>query len=98
MVEGDDMAQHLNHFRELANQLRSLSEDGKGMDDTELVTILTLSLPQSYEPLVMALQSRSDTVTESTIIATIHCSDVGYCLFRNPLVMHIPYHVPSLLL
>lgn len=57
MVEGDDMAQHLNHFRELANQLRSLSVDGKGMDDSELVTILTLSLPESYEPLVMALQS-----------------------------------------
>ena len=37
-------------------------------------------------------------VTESTIIATIHCFDVGYCLFRNPLVTHIPYHVPSLLL
>ena len=63
MLEGDDMAQHLNLFREIANQLRSLSEDGKGMDDTELVTILTLSLPQSYEPLVMALQSRSDTIT-----------------------------------
>lgn len=63
MVEGDDMAQHLNLFRELANQLRSLSQDGKGMDDTEVVTILTLSLAQSYEPLVMALQSRSDTIT-----------------------------------
>ena len=37
-------------------------------------------------------------VTESTIIATIHCPDVGYCLFRNPLVTHISYHVPSLLL
>ena len=34
------------------------------------------------------------TVTESTIIATIHCPDVGYCLFGNPLVTHIPYHVP----
>ena len=63
MSEGKDMAQHLNLFREIANQLRSLSEDGKGMDDTELVTILTLSLPESYEPLVMALQSRSDTIT-----------------------------------
>ena len=62
MSEGEDMAQHLNLFRELANQLRSLSEDGKGMDDTELVTILTLSLPESYEPLVMALQSRSDPI------------------------------------
>ena len=37
-------------------------------------------------------------VTESTIIATIHCSEVGYCLFRNPLVTLISYHVPSLLL
>jgi len=63
MSEGDDMAQHLNQFRELGNQLRSLSEDRKGMDDTELVTIVTLSLPESYAPLVMALQSRSDTIT-----------------------------------
>ena len=37
-------------------------------------------------------------VTQSTIIATIHCSDVGYCLFRNPLVTHISYHLPCLLL
>ena len=33
------------------------------MYDSELVTILTLSLPQFYEPLVMALQSRSDIIT-----------------------------------
>ena len=33
-------------------------------------------------------------VTESTIIATIHCSGVGYCLFGISLVKHIPYHVP----
>jgi len=63
MAEGHDMAQHLNKFRELANQLRSLSVEGKGMDDNELVMILTLSLPGSYEPLVMALQSRRDTIT-----------------------------------
>jgi len=63
MLEGEDMAQHLNQFRELSNQLRSLLVDWKGMEDSELVTILTLSLPESYEPLVMALQSRSDTIT-----------------------------------
>ena len=33
-------------------------------------------------------------VTESTIIATIHCPDVGYCLFGISLVTHIPFHVP----
>ena len=63
MREGQDMAEHLNQFRELANQLRGLSTDGKGVDDGELLTILTLSLPESYEPLVMALQSRTDLIT-----------------------------------
>jgi len=33
------------------------------MEDTELVTMVTLSLRESYEPLVMALQSRRDTIT-----------------------------------
>lgn len=63
MREVDDMAEHLNQFRELANQLRGLSNDGKGMENSELTTILTLSLPESYEPLVMALQFPSDTIT-----------------------------------
>jgi len=67
MTEGADMANHLNQFRELSNQLRSLSQDGRGMDNSELVTIRTLSLPESYEPLVMALQSRSDIVTFDTM-------------------------------
>ena len=31
-------------------------------------------------------------VTESTIIATMHCPDVGYCLFGISLVTYIPYH------
>ena len=61
--EGQDMAEHLNQFRELANQLRSLSSEDKEVDDSELVTILTLSLPASYEPLVMALQSRYNLIT-----------------------------------
>ena len=61
--EGQDMAEHLNQFRELANQLRSLSSEDKEGDDSELVTILTLSLPASYEPLVIALQSGSDLIT-----------------------------------
>ena len=34
------------------------------------------------------------TVTESTVIATMHCPDVEYCLFEISLVTHIPYHVP----
>lgn len=33
MVEGKDMVEHLNKFRELANQVESLSATGKGMED-----------------------------------------------------------------
>ena len=39
------------------------------------------------------LFSVSGNVTESTIIATIHCPDIGYCLFGISLVTHIPYYV-----
>jgi len=63
MSEGQDMAQYVNQCRELANQLRGLSQDGKALDDSELLTILTLSLPDSYEPLVMVLQSQTDIIT-----------------------------------
>jgi len=48
MSERQDMAQHLNQFRELANQLLGLTSEGKDVDDSELLTILTLSLPESY--------------------------------------------------
>ena len=63
MVEGEDMAEHLNRFRELANQVQSLSSNSKGMEESELVTLLSLSLPESYEPVIMALQSRTDDLT-----------------------------------
>ena len=33
-------------------------------------------------------------VTESTIVAIIHCPDIGYCLFGISLVAHILYRVP----
>jgi len=63
MQEGDNMPKHLNKFRELANEVESLSATGKGVDTTELVTLLSLSLPESYEPIIMALQSRWDDIT-----------------------------------
>jgi len=63
MVEGDDMAEHLNKFRELANQVESLSADSKGIKNNELITLLTLSLPESYKPIIMALQSRADKIS-----------------------------------
>jgi len=58
MSQGQDMSQYLNNFGELANQLEGLTTERKEVDDGELLNILTLSLPESYEALVMALQSR----------------------------------------
>jgi len=56
VVEGEDMAEHLNRFRKLTNQVESLSPSGMGMEDNELVTLLSLGLPESYKPIIMALQ------------------------------------------
>jgi len=41
----------------------NLSSNRIGIPDGDLVSMLRLSLPRSYEPLIMAVQSRSDTVT-----------------------------------
>ena len=38
-------------------------------------------------------QPKVARITESTIITTIHCPDVGYCLFGISLVTYISYHV-----
>jgi len=70
--EGQDMAEQLNQLRELANQLRGLSADGKGLDDSELLTIVTLSLPELYESLGMVLQSRSDLITLKVMAGRLH--------------------------
>ena len=63
--EGDDMAAHLNAFREMANQIENLSSDEgtSRIHGVDLVSMLSVSLPDSYEPLIMALQSRSETLT-----------------------------------
>lgn len=66
IVEGEDMVEHLNKFRELANQVESLSVTGNEIENNELVTILSLSFPASYEPVIMALQSRADEVSLDT--------------------------------
>ena len=54
-----------------------------------LLAIYTMIIPYRHQ-----IPLPSTLVTESTIIATIHCPDVGYCLFGISLVTHILYHVP----
>ena len=63
--EGDDMAAHLNALRDMANQMENLSSDEgtSQIQGVDLVSMLSVSLPDSYEPLIMALQSRSEVLT-----------------------------------
>ena len=63
LKEGQDMSAHVNTFKELSTQVANLSSDGVGIPDSDLVSMLSLSLPQSYEPLIMAVQSRADVIT-----------------------------------
>jgi len=63
LKEGQDVSVHLNSFKELSTQVANLSPNGVGIPDGDLVSMLSLSLPPSYEPLIIAVQSRSDTVT-----------------------------------
>jgi len=63
LKEGQDMSAHLNSFKELSTQVANLSSDGVGIPGGDLVSMLSLSLPQSYEPLIMAVQSRADTIS-----------------------------------
>ena len=65
LPEGEDMTAHLNSFREMANQIENLSSDDgtSQIQGVDLVSMLSVSLPDSYEPLSMALQSRTETLT-----------------------------------
>jgi len=66
IMEGDDMAEHLNKSRELANQVESHSTSGKSMDINKLLTLLRLSHPELYEPIIMALQLWEEEVSFDT--------------------------------
>jgi len=43
--EGQDMSANVNIFKELSTQVANLSPDGVGIPDSDLVSMLSLSLP-----------------------------------------------------
>jgi len=57
------MSAHVNKFKELAAHVANHSPDGVGIPDSDLVSMLSLSLGESYKPLIMAVQSRADNIT-----------------------------------
>ena len=49
-----------------------------------LLALQAFTIGKVNTTIVYSCGLSSDPVTESTIIATIHCPDVGYFLFRFP--------------
>ena len=65
LKEREDMASRLNVFRDIANQIENLSNGNGGsqMRGIDFISMLSLGLPDSYKPLIMAFQSRSEELT-----------------------------------
>ncbi|KAH9079753.1 hypothetical protein Ae201684P_017099 [Aphanomyces euteiches] len=62
MAEGTDMMHHLNDLKTLSEQLEAV---GAPVSEEDLVITLLCSLPESYDVLITALESRSDALTVS---------------------------------
>jgi len=65
------MSVHLNSFEEVSTQVANLSPNGIGIPDGALVSMVSLSLPESYEPLIMAIQSRSERLTFDLLVGLL---------------------------
>jgi hypothetical protein len=57
MSEGDKMLDHINLIKDLSDQLAAIDAD---VSEDDLVTLLLSSLPESYQNLITALESRSE--------------------------------------
>eukprot|EP00794_Sanderia_malayensis_P011679 gene11679-12889_t len=68
MSEGDTMMEHVNKMRSLAEQLSSV---GAQVSEDDQVATLLCSLPDSYNNLIVALESRADDLNMEFVIARL---------------------------
>eukprot|EP00795_Rhopilema_esculentum_P014459 gene14460-biopygen4243 len=68
MSENDTMMEHVNKMRSLAEQMASV---GAQVSEEDQVATLLCSLPDSYNNLIVALESRADQLTLEFIIARL---------------------------
>ena len=68
MSENDTMMEHTNKMRSLAEQMASV---GAQVSEEDQVATLLCSLPDSYNNLIVALESRADQLTLEFIIARL---------------------------
>ena len=69
--EGQNMSVHLNSFEQVSTQVANLSPNRIGMPDAALVSMVSLSLLESYEPLIIAIQSPSETLTFDLLVGLL---------------------------
>ena len=66
LKEGDTMQAHVNGIRDLADQLDAI---GSAVDDSDIAMTLLCSLPEDYESLIVALESRPPNELTSDFVA-----------------------------
>ena len=73
MGEGDDVLEHINKFKTLAEQLDAV---GAPVSEDDLVITLLASLSVSYQFLITALESRSDSLTWDFVTSLLMLEDL----------------------
>ncbi|KAF1318429.1 Integrase catalytic core protein, partial [Globisporangium splendens] len=73
MEDGDDVLQHINKLKTLAEQLDAV---GAPVSEEDLVITLLGSLSESYQFLITALESRSDTLTWELVTSRLLHKDM----------------------
>ncbi|TMW61094.1 hypothetical protein Poli38472_014555 [Pythium oligandrum] len=73
MEEGDDVLGHINKLKTLAEQLDAV---GASVSEEDLVITLLGSLSESYQFLITALESRSDTLTWELVTSRLLHEDM----------------------
>ncbi|PSE80611.1 hypothetical protein C7G70_19190, partial [Acinetobacter baumannii] len=73
MAEGDDVLEHINKIKTLAEQLDAV---GAPVSEDDLVITLLASLNESYQFLITALESRADSLTSDLVTARLLHEDL----------------------
>ncbi|KAJ0389892.1 hypothetical protein P43SY_012045 [Pythium insidiosum] len=73
MEDGDDVLQHINKLKTLAEQLDAV---GAPVSEDDLVITLLGSLNESYQFLITALESRSDTLSWELVTSRLMHEDL----------------------
>lgn len=68
MEEGADIQKHINKIRELAQKLIAV---GEKLGEEDLVSTLLYSLPESYETLVVSLESKEEILSMEDLTARL---------------------------